>query len=57
MHKLKILHRDLKPENVMLENDIVKIADFGLAIYTGNYMRDSYCGTPDYMSPEIVERK
>ena len=29
----KIAHRDLKPENVLLLNDEVKIADFGLVVY------------------------
>ena len=54
LHSLKIIHRDLKPENVLLSNDIIKIADFGISIYTGNNMRNSFCGTPEYMAPEIV---
>ena len=41
----------------MLENGVIKIADFGIAIYTGDNLRNSYCGTPDYMSPELVEGK
>jgi len=32
MHKHGFFHRDLKPENLLIVNkDIVKIADFGLA--------------------------
>lgn len=32
MHKHGFFHRDLKPENLLVVNkDIVKIADFGLA--------------------------
>ena len=27
-----ILHRDLKPANIFLQNDILKIADFGFAV-------------------------
>jgi len=31
IHRAGIFHRDLKPENVLLDGDIPKIADFGLA--------------------------
>ena len=31
MHKHGFFHRDLKPENLLVKNDAVKIADFGLA--------------------------
>ncbi|MCL7024953.1 hypothetical protein MKW94_025216, partial [Papaver nudicaule] len=31
MHKNGYFHRDLKPENLLVTNDIIKIADFGLA--------------------------
>ena len=54
MNSNQVIHRDLKPENVLLSYDSVKIADFGLAVYTEDQMRSSFCGTPDYMSPELV---
>jgi protein kinase/renal tumor antigen len=31
MHKNGYFHRDLKPENLLVTNNILKIADFGLA--------------------------
>ena len=31
IHKHKVLHRDLKPQNLLMNNGILKIADFGLA--------------------------
>jgi serine/threonine protein kinase len=30
-HSRRILHRDLKPQNLLIENGVVKLADFGLA--------------------------
>lgn len=55
LHEMGVVHRDLKPENVLLDGNIPKIADFGLARssrakpFTHSVdMR----GTPPYMSPE-----
>ena len=31
MHKHGYFHRDMKPENVLVQKDVTKIADFGLA--------------------------
>lgn len=31
MHKLGVAHRDLKPENLLLDNDNIRIVDFGLS--------------------------
>lgn len=35
----------------------VKIADFGLAKRTGGDGLKTYCGTPQYFAPEVLERK
>lgn len=29
MHRNGIYHRDIKPENVLVQNDVLKVADFG----------------------------
>lgn len=59
LRKLKIAHRDLKPHNLLIDNNVLKISDFGLAKeYTsGNLdidLKQTYCGSPMYMSPEIL---
>merc|ERR1719421_1084045 len=57
LHGLGIIHRDLKPENLLLkgsENEI-KIADFGwCALIKANESRKTFCGTLDYIAPEVL---
>lgn len=50
------IHRDIKPENVLLgENGIAKLTDFGWSNYIEEKeKRTTYCGTPIYLSPEII---
>ena len=48
-----IIHRDLKPENVLLADGVLKIADFGWS-NMGNDIRNTFCGTPEYLSPEML---
>ncbi|KAL5106138.1 Ribosomal protein S6 kinase alpha-3 [Taenia crassiceps] len=63
LHKLGIVYRDLKPENILLtEEGHIKLTDFGLskeALYDGMDGSKSYsfCGTVEYMAPEIVTRR
>lgn len=56
LHSKNIIHRDLKPENLLLHNDNIKIADFGWSVCAEN-RRETFCGTLDYLAPEVVERK
>ena len=57
IHNQKILHRDLKLGNMFLSEHMeVKIGDFGLSIgFSEN--KPSLCGTPNYVSPEIIAKK
>lgn len=61
LHEQKIMHRDLKPENVLLDEEgNACLADFGLARFVNssdNDQSNSFCGTPEYIAPEIIERK
>ncbi len=55
-----IIHRDIKPENILLdENGRVKLADFGWSNYvsSNNELRKTYCGTPEYLAPEMVKKE
>lgn len=58
MHTKQTAHRDIKPENILFKDtnyDVVKIADFGESKHYGTSTMSTYCGTPDYMAPEIIK--
>ena len=60
IHKKNIIYRDLKPENILLdESGHIKICDFNLAKagMTKHKRANSFCGSPLYFSPEMVEKK
>ncbi|KAM6954618.1 cGMP-dependent protein kinase 1 [Aplochiton taeniatus] len=59
LHKKGIMYRDLKPENLMLDDrGYVKLVDFGFAKeLTRGDKTYSFCGTPEYMAPEIIQNQ
>lgn len=54
-----IIHRDIKPENILLDsNDSVKLCDFGWSnFFNDKQTRMTYCGTPEYLAPEMIKQK
>ncbi|KHN18506.1 Serine/threonine-protein kinase AtPK2/AtPK19 [Glycine soja] len=59
LHKNGIVHRDLKPENILMDADgHVMLTDFGLSKEINELGRsNSFCGTVEYMAPEILLAK
>ena len=58
LHSKGIVHRDLKPHNMLLSGDQIKIADFGLSVMNDHgHLMKTMCGSPLYMSPEIIEHQ
>lgn len=68
MHEKSIIHCDIKPDNIMLTlltngGVQVKLIDFGLARFIGfdeelnEQEREEIFGTPEFVSPELLEGK
>ena len=58
LHEHHVIHRDIKPENLLLDHNYrVKLSDFGWSNFCEeNETRKTFCGTPEYLSPEMVKR-
>jgi aurora kinase len=60
MQERNVIHRDIKPENILimdLEKMHVKLCDFGWSTHTIDEKRMTFCGTVDYLAPELVHNK
>lgn len=56
LHENNLVHRDLKPENLLVDqNDGVQLCDFGWCVDITGGNRITFCGTYEYMAPEIIK--
>jgi serine/threonine protein kinase len=54
------MYRDLKPENILIDDEEhIRVTDFGLAkaLGLGNKTTSTFCGTPEYLPPEMLRRQ
>jgi serum/glucocorticoid-regulated kinase 2 len=56
LHLNGFIYRDLRLENILIdENGYIKIAEFGIAKKLKDNERTfTFCGAPEYISPEII---
>ena len=58
LHQNDFIHRDIKPENILMyDNNIIKLCDFGWCVKLEGHQRGTFCGTTEYMSPELVNHE
>lgn len=57
LHEKCIMHRDLKPENVFIAFEhTLKLGDFGWSAHSLRDKQRTYCGTLEYLAPEVAGR-
>ena len=53
-----MIYRDFKPENIILDvSGHIKLVDFGLSKQGDSNFAKTFCGSPAYISPEMLQKK
>ncbi|KAL6639361.1 hypothetical protein ACP70R_023091 [Stipagrostis hirtigluma subsp. patula] len=56
LHQINIIHRDLKTANLLMDDQVVKVADFGVArVKDQSGVMTAETGTYRWMAPEVIE--